>query len=214
MPRTSRADEYDVHPGVQMMVNWIANLKSTSGRTLDQWIRLIRASGPKSEPAARDWLKREHGHGTNAAWWLAERAFARPGTLFDDTPEDYLTCARKYVEDMYAGPKATLRPIHDAILRIGRSLGPDVNVCPCKTMVPLFRQHVFAQVKPGTRTRLDLGLCLTPLVKAGRKMPPRLEDTGGFRKKDRITHRIPLTGVDQIDDEVRTWLKTAYELDA
>jgi Domain of unknown function (DUF5655) len=45
------------------------------------------------------------------------------------------------------------------------------------------------------------------------KMPKRIIDTGGLAKKDRITHRIPLGSVDEIDDEVKKWLKTAYELD-
>ena len=47
-----------------------------------------------------------------------------------------------------------------------------------------------------------------------KKFPPRLIDTGGFAKKDRITHRIEISSLDEIDEEVERWLKTAYELDA
>ncbi len=46
------------------------------------------------------------------------------------------------------------------------------------------------------------------------KTPKRLIDTGGYAKKDRITHRIPLESVKEIDKEVERWLKTKYELDA
>ncbi len=42
----------------------------------------------------------------------------------------------------------------------------------------------------------------------------RLIDTGGFAKRDRITHRIPITCLADIDDEVKRWLKVAYERDA
>ena len=42
----------------------------------------------------------------------------------------------------------------------------------------------------------------------------RLIDTGGFAKKDRITHRIPIASLAEIDGEVRRWLRTAYEMDA
>jgi len=42
----------------------------------------------------------------------------------------------------------------------------------------------------------------------------RLIDTGGLAKKDRITYRIPVTKLAEIDDEVKRWLKIAYELDA
>jgi hypothetical protein len=41
-----------------------------------------------------------------------------------------------------------------------------------------------------------------------------LIDTGGFAKKDRITHRIPITSLGDIDDEVKHWLQVAYERDA
>jgi hypothetical protein len=49
-----------------------------------------------------------------------------------------------------------------------------------------------------------------------RDMKPtgRLIDTGGWAKKDRITHRIPITKVEEIDDEVKHWLEVAYDLDA
>jgi hypothetical protein len=45
------------------------------------------------------------------------------------------------------------------------------------------------------------------------KVPKRLIDTGGFAKKDRITHRIEITSVKDIDAGVKKWLKTAYEMD-
>lgn len=38
-------------------------------------------------------------------------------------------------------------------------------------------------------------------------------DTGGFAKKDRITHRIPISSPADIDDEVRRWLGVAYKMD-
>src|SRR4030095_17248900 len=65
---------YGVNPGVAMTQKWIAELKQKTGRSLDEWLRLIKKSGPKDEKARRDWLKTEHGLGTNSAWWLAERA--------------------------------------------------------------------------------------------------------------------------------------------
>ena len=98
--------------------------------------------------------------------------------------------------------------------RAGVALGRDVRICPCQTIVPLYRMHVFAQIKPTTRTRIDLGLSLTPLLARKKKLPARLVDTGGFAKKDRITHRIPLAAVEEIDAEVERWLKTAYDVDA
>ena len=109
---------------------------------------------------------------------------------------------------MFSGGKAALRPLYDELLQLGLGIGPDVKACPCKTIVPLYRHHVFAQIKPTTRTRIDLGFAL-----GARKAEGRLIDTGGFAKKDRITHRIPISSATDIDDEVKRWLRLAYEED-
>lgn len=208
-PKPARRTLYSVHPGVAMVQNWIADLPSKTGRSLDEWIAYIRAEGPPDEKRRRDWLKAEHGLGTNTAWWLAERASASPSNLFEDDPEEYLRMAETYVADQYAGPKEALKPLYDGLLDVAFDIADDVKACPCKTIVPLYRNHVFAQLKPTTRTRIDLGLALKDRPAEG-----RLIDTGGFAKKDRITHRIPIERLDQIDAEVVRWMHIAYELDA
>jgi hypothetical protein len=115
--------------------------------------------------------------------------------------------AEEWVEAQYAGVRAALRPLYEQLLKLGFSLGKDVKACPCKTMVPFYRKHVFAQIKPSTNTRIDLGFALGNM-----KTPKRLIDTGGFEKKDRITRRIEIRGKADIDDEVKRWLVKAYEL--
>ena len=42
----------------------------------------------------------------------------------------------------------------------------------------------------------------------------RLVETGGFAKKDRITHRIAISSPADIDNDVKRWLRVAYEGDA
>jgi hypothetical protein len=111
---------------------------------------------------------------------------------------------------MFAGKKAHLRSLYDALLKLGLSMGKDAKACPCQTIVPLYRNQVFAQIKPTTQTRIDFGLALGDT----KKTPRRLIDTGGFAKKDRITHRFEITSLKDIDDEVKKWLRTAYERDA
>jgi hypothetical protein len=211
MPKsaTQTASLYDVHPGIAMVQKWIADLKPKTGRSLEEWLALAKKEGPKDDQARRAWLKSKHKLGTNSAWWISERVDGKGGE--EDSPEKYLVTAVKYVEDQYAGKKSTLRPIYDQLLSVAKSLGPDVKACPCKTMVPLYRNHVFAQLKPTTNSRLDLGLCFTTYKG---KLPKRLVDTGGLAKKDRITHRIELTSPTQIDADLKKWLRAAYDLDA
>lgn len=208
MPATKQrraTSTYDVHPSLGMYQSSLAALKQKTGRTLEEWIKLVQKNGPATEKERRAWLKAEHGLGMNYAWWIAEQSMGKGD---DGNPETYLKQAEEYVEKMYAGPKEPLRPIFEELLALGRSLGNDVRVCPCKTIVPLYRRHVFAQIKPTTRTRIDLGLALKDT-----KVPKRLIDTGGLAKKDRITHRIEITSLKDIDAEVKKWIKFAYGMD-
>src|SRR5262245_6485138 len=120
MPRkaTAAAPAYDVHPGVAMIQNWVATLKEKTGKSLEEWVRLVRRSGPPTEPEQREWLKAQHKLGTNSAWWIAERANGGGGE--DSDPEAYLKAAAGYVEAMYAGGKAGLRPLHERLLALAR----------------------------------------------------------------------------------------------
>jgi hypothetical protein len=198
---------YSVHPGVAQVQKWIDDLPQKTGRSLDEWLALTKKSGPSTEKQRREWLKKEHSLGTNSAAWIAERLESKG--VEEDSPEGYLKTATEWVEAQYSGPRALLRPLYEELLRLGLSLGKDVKACPCKTMVPLYRNHVFAQIKPSTNTRIDLGFAL-----GNRKTPKRLIDTGGYEKKDRITRRIEIKSKTDIDDEVKRWLEKAYEGDA
>ena len=55
----------------------------------------------------------------------------------------------------------------------------------------------------------DIGLALKDT-----EVTERLIDTGGLAKKDRITRRIAISTPEEIDDEVRHWLRVAYDMDA
>ncbi len=202
---------YSVHPAVAYVQSILANLESTSGKSLEAWVRLVQAKGPKEAAQRRTWLKVQ-GLGTNQAALVAERSVGQKAMSFDDTEAGYLRAAEEYVEGQYAGKKAALRPLYEALLAAGLAAGPEAKACPCKTIVPLFRNHVFAQLKPSTASRIDLGLALgdPKLVKGAGQ---RLLDTGGFAKKDRITHRIGVTKPSDVDGTVKRWLAVAYERD-
>jgi hypothetical protein len=197
----SKKSLYAPHPALGMEDKWLAGLQEKTGKTIEEWLQLVQASGPATEKERREWLKTRHNFGTNYAMWLAERSMGK------NSAEDYQD-AEALVEAMFAS-KETLRPLYERLLRLGKSLGKDVKACPCKTIVPLYRKHVFAQLKPSTKTRIDLGFALKDAPVSG-----RLIDTGGLAKKDRITHRIPIATLADIDDEVKRWLRTAYEMDA
>jgi len=198
---------YSVHPSSKMAMNVIANMKEKTGSSLNEWLDLAKKKGPVDEKARVAWLKEKHGLGTNYAGWITEVSYGRGMEHID--PDIYLATAERYVDEMYAGKKAHLKPVYDALLKLGLGVAADVKACPCQTMVPFYRNHVIAQIKPTTNSRIDMGFALKDTKPTG-----RLIDTGGFAKKDRITHRIEITSLDDIKDDVIKWLKKAYEMDS
>ncbi len=96
-----------------------------------------------------------------------------------------------------------MRPIYDALEACAKSLGDDVQIAPKKTSVAFRRSKNFAVVTPATKTRVDLGLNLK-----GEPGTLRLiEEKPGSM----CTHKIKLQAVEEVDDEVKAWLKAAYE---
>jgi len=193
---------YSVHPGVEMTRKWVETMKEKTGRTVDEWMALLRKRGLQGKKERREWLREEHGVPSNTAWWLAHKV--EEDAAWDDDPATYLRRAPALVDAMYAGRKAALRPVYDALLARGLALGDDVRACPCQTMVPLYRKFVFAEILPATNDRVDLGLALGAEESRGRL--EKVPQAAG----NRISHRISLSSPSEVDAEVDRWLRAAY----
>ncbi len=189
---------YSPHPSLAMEDRHLEEMPARTGRTLAQWIALVKKDGPASDGERKAWLKAVHGLGMMDQYWIVERASGEPGRVTYD-PEALVTA-------MFAD-RPGLVPLYETLLRAGLALGPDVKACPCKTIVPLYRAHVFAELKPASKSRLELNLAL-----GAEPFTPRLIDSGGTAKGDRLTHRINITGASDIDAEVLGRLAQAYEM--
>lgn len=200
--------QFGIHPAVAHGKAMIRNLEKNTGRGLPDWVRLLATCGHSDEREQLVWLKQTHGLGKVTAQVVVDHAAQRLDA-YDET--SYMASAEGHVAQLFAGPKAALRPLYEQLMDLAYALGPDVRACPCKTMVPLYRHHVFAEIKPTTRTRIDLGLALRPYAGA---LPPRLLETPGLRDTNRITHRFAVSAASDIDDELTHWLTVAYNDDA
>jgi len=188
---------YAMHPGFEMIESVIANLKGKTGRSLKEWEKFLKDKGPKNKTDWAKWLKSKHKLGTNTARFVAERAM---GIVEEYEPESY-------VEAMFAPPREALREIYEEILTYSMKLGADVTVTPCKTIIPLRRRFVFAQVKPVSKGKIELGLALGTTKVSGSVI-----STGGLSKGDRITHKIPITSLKDFGSAEKKWLKKAFDL--
>ena len=170
-------------------------LKETTGKSLEEWRAVLAATGLDKHAALVAHLKTEHGltHGRANMIVLKAR-----GT--DAGSQD----GADLVEAMYAGDKARLKPIHEAILAACASFGSDIEPQPKKGYVSLRRKKQFAIAQPSTKDRFDLGLNLKGVAPAG-----RLEASGSFNAM--VTHRVRLASPAEVDAEVLAWLRAAYD---
>lgn len=179
----------------------LRNLKDKTGKDTSEWLALVQAQvqarGPMTSSQIRDWLRHEHGLGHSTASILANEA-TKPADYVEPTAEELIA-------KQYAGEKAALKPIYDALAALVRELGPDAKLDPRNTYVSLVRRRQFGLIQPTTKTRVDLGLILPATEAAG-----RLQVAGSWGS-GRTTHRIAFTAPGEVDAAVAGWLRAAYE---
>jgi len=170
------------------------NLLKKTGNTLEQWKLLLAQQAFSKHGEYMTFLKKEHGitHG-----------FANFITLKFREADAASADADDLITNQYRG-KENLRPVFDRLLKIITNLGADVETAVKKSAVSLRVKRQFALIQPSTKTRIDLGLKLNDIPHAG-----RLEKSGPFGTM--CTHRVQITELDQVDEELVEWVKKAYE---
>ncbi len=172
----------------------IENLAKNTGKSLDEWIVITRASGLEKHGQMVKFLKTEHGFTHGFANLVA--AYARETAAILQNDEDL-------VEKQYSG-KESLRPIYDALVAAINEFGDDVQIAPKNAYVSLRRNKQFGLVQPTTKTRVDVGINL-----AGVEADGRLEPSGSFTSM--VSHRVRLSSADEVNDELIGWLRQAYD---
>ena len=106
------------------------------------------------------------------------------------------------LDEIYIGPKAALRPIHDELMQHIQGLG-DFESVPKKGYVSLRRKKQFAMLGPATNTRFELGL-------NSRELPtdPRLVKQ---RPGSMCNYIVKLSSPAEVDAQLVGWIRTAYE---
>ncbi|MBO6880702.1 DUF4287 domain-containing protein [Winogradskyella sp.] len=174
---------------LQTMIN---NMPEKTGKSLEEWKKILKAKAFAKHSEGVKFLKTEHGvtHGfANTIVTLSKDD--------NNSNEDLVT-------NQYKG-KENLFPIYEKLLPIVKGFGNDVTVTPKKTSVSVIRKRQFVLIKPATKTRIDLGLKLPD-----KPTTDRLGNSGPFGTM--CTHRVQLTSVEDVDDELIGWMREAYEM--
>ena len=178
----------------QMAEKMIANLKDKTGKTLEQWIAIAEKSKLSKHGEIVKHLKADHGMTHGFANLVAHKTLKSDAGSAGNVGD--------LVAAQYAGNKATLMPIYDALIKAAKRCGP-IEVAPKKAYVSLRRSKQFAIIQPSTKTRVDLGLNLK-----GEAAKGRLEKSGSFNAM--VSHRVRLENAADVDKEVQAWLKKAW----
>ena len=181
----------------EQMASMAENLKKTTGRSLDQWTSIAKKSGKTRHGEVVTWLKSEHGVTHGYANLIAHSAFKSDAASQTAAGADL-------VGEMFAGDKATLRPIFDRIMESVRGFGGDIEESPKKGYLSLRRKTQFATLHPSTKSRFDVGLKLKGVAPAG-----RLEAAGSWNAM--VSHRVRLESAKEVDAELIGWLRQAYD---
>jgi hypothetical protein len=158
---------------------------------MDAWVAVVGASGRAKHGEIVSWLKSEHGFTHGNANLVALTALRGPAAPEGDA----------LVDRIYSGPRALLRPLHDRVVALAGGFGSDVELAPKQSYVSLRRSKQFGTVGPASGGRLEIGLNLKGAEPGG-----RLETATGM-----CTHRVRITTLAELDDEVEGWLREAYE---
>jgi hypothetical protein len=174
----------------KVLITMIENMPGKTGNSLEKWKKILKGKSFAKHSEAVKYLKEEHSvtHGfANTIVTLSKDESNSPDNL---------------VETQYKG-KENLISIYKELIAVVKTFGNDVTVTPKKGSVSVIRKKQFALIKPATKTRIDLGFKLKdkPTTK-------RLENSGPFGSM--CTHRVKISKVEEIDNELKEWLKEAY----
>lgn len=172
----------------------IANLEEKTGRKMADWIKIATKAGKEKHGELVTFLKKEHELTHGYANLVAHKA--KKSAAGDADPDDLIT-------SQYAGKKEHLKPIYDAVLSMVEKFG-DVEVAPKKAYVSLRAAKQFAIIQPSTAKRVDVGINLK-----GEEPTERLEASGSFNSM--VSHRVRIEDKDQVDKQLKAWLKQAYD---
>jgi hypothetical protein len=173
------------------------NIQKKTGKSLDELTAVIRKSGLAKHGEIRDYLKRELGLGHGDANSLVHFVLQSDGQRAAQGKS-----TDQVLDEIYSGAKAHLRPIHEKLIKEINKFG-EFEIAPKKGYVSLRRKKQFVMIGPKTNTRFEVGINTKELKKNARL----LEQPKGSM----CNYIVNLTDAKEVDPELITWIKSAYE---
>lgn len=173
----------------------IDNLHKNTGKSLEEWILIVKKENFAKHGEIIKFLKEAHGFTHGFANLVAHKSKGSDAGSASNT--DDLVAAQ------YKG-KEHFKPLYDKLLADILKFGKDVEVAPKNAYVSLRRKKQFACLNPATKTRFEIGINLKGEPGSG-----KLEEVTAANAM--FSHKINLNDLSDADQEVLDWLKKAYD---
>jgi hypothetical protein len=181
----------------QAIQTQLNNIQKKTARSFEELADFVRSSGLSKHAEIREMLMHELGLTYGDANALVHAVMQSDGTRQAENKSQ-----EQVLDEIYSGAKAALRPIHEAVMVEINKLG-EYESLPKKGYLSLRRKKQFAMLGPATNSRVELGLNIRDLAPAERL----IEQPRGSM----CNYVVKLTDASQVDPELATWVKLAYE---
>ncbi|MCB0645946.1 MAG: DUF4287 domain-containing protein [Saprospiraceae bacterium] len=181
----------DVDKAVQSMID---NLHKNTGKTLEEWVSLVKKEGIEKHGEVIKMLKEKHSLTHGFANLIAHKAKGSDAGSAEN--QDDLIIVQ------YKG-KEHLKPIYDHLITGIRSFGEDFEIAPKVAYVSLRRKKQFAILNPATKTRFEIGLMLKGQEATGVLIQEK--------PNAMCSHKINVSDVSDVNEEIMNWIKMAFD---
>lgn len=172
----------------------IENLHKNTGKTLAQWISIVKKQNIAKHGEIIKYLKDNHAFTHGFANLIAHKSKGSDADSAENQDD--------LIVKQYQG-KENFKPIYDKLIKEISKFGKDVEIAPKNTYVSLRRKKQFAILNPAAKTRFEIGINLK-----GQEPKGKLE---AEKRNAMCSHKINLNTITEIDKEVMAWIKTAYD---
>lgn len=175
----------------------IENIQKKTGKSVAEIKLIVEQKGLTKHGEIRGFLKNALGLGYGDANALTHAILKSDGARAAEGKT-----LQTILDEIYTGPKAGFRPIHEALMEHINKFG-EFEIAPKKGYVSLRRKKQFAMIGPKTNTRFEVGINAKGFDKN-----KRLHEQ---QKGSMCNYIVNLTDIKEVDAELIAWIKSAYE---
>jgi hypothetical protein len=183
------------------LITQLRNVLTRSGQSIAQLHLALEGCGLAKHGEKRSWLMERYGLGYGDANTVVALQGKPLPALDGAAPALPAVADGDPLDAIYAGNKAGLRDLHEALMARIDALG-EFEIAPKKTYLSLRRKKQFAMVGPATASQIEIGLNCRSLPEDPRLkvLPP-----GGMCQAS-----TRIADASEIDETLLDWIRLAY----